>query len=153
MHVLKLKIPPPLVAFVVGVAMWLAAWAAPSCAFVLPSHRILAACIALVGVATGITGVASFRRAGTTVNPMRPERASSLVISGIYSLTRNPMYLGLLLVLLAWAVFLSNAIAFIALPAFILYMNRFQIGPEETALASVFGPEFAAYKSRVRRWL
>jgi protein-S-isoprenylcysteine O-methyltransferase Ste14 len=153
MHVLKLKIPPPLVALVVGVAMWFAAQAAPSCAFILPAHRVLAACVALVGVATSIIGVASFRRAGTSVNPMRPEKATSLVISGIYNLTRNPMYLGLLLVLLAWAVFLSNALAFIALPAFILYMNRFQIGPEETALASVFGPAFAAYKSRVRRWL
>lgn len=153
MHVLKLKIPPPLVALVMGVVMWLAAQAAPSCAFTLPAHRILAACASLLGVATSIAGVASFRRAGTTVNPMRPEKASSLVISGIYKVTRNPMYLGLLLVMLAWAVFLSNALAFIALPAFVLYMNRFQIGPEETALASVFGPEFAAYKSRVRRWL
>jgi protein-S-isoprenylcysteine O-methyltransferase Ste14 len=153
MHVLKLKIPPPLVALVAALAMWFAARAAPSCTFMLPAQRILAACVAVVGVATSIIGVASFRRAGTTVNPMRPEKASSLVISGIYKLTRNPMYLGLLLVLLAWAVFLSNAVAFIALPAFVLYMNRFQIGPEETALASVFGQEFAAYKSRVRRWL
>jgi len=84
---------------------------------------------------------------------MRPEKASSLVSSGIYKLTRNPMYLGLLLVLLAWAVFLSNALPFIFLPAFIIYINQFQIGPEEIALSSAFGQEFEAYKSRVRRWL
>ena len=68
-------------------------------------------------------------------------------------MTRNPMYLGFLLVLLGWAIYLSNVLAFLLLPAFILYMNRFQIYPEEKALASLFGEEFASYKSRVRRWL
>ena len=63
------------------------------------------------------------------------------------------MYLGLLLVLLGWAIHLSNALAVLLLPALILYMNRFQIVPEERALATRFGQEFAAYKSRVRRWL
>jgi protein-S-isoprenylcysteine O-methyltransferase Ste14 len=75
------------------------------------------------------------------------------VRSGVYSFTRNPMYLGFLLVLVGWATFLSNALAFLILPAFILYMNRFQIEPEERALASLFAEEFVAYKSRVRRWL
>src|SRR5947207_447658 len=104
--------------------MWLVAREAPTFAFVLPARPILAGSIALAGIATSIVGVASFRRAGTTLNPMRPEKASSLVTSGIFRLTRNPMYLGLLLVLLAWAVFLSNALAFIFLPAFVLYMNQ-----------------------------
>jgi protein-S-isoprenylcysteine O-methyltransferase Ste14 len=153
MHILKLKIPPPVVALLTGVLMWLATRAAANCAFMMPARRTLAACIALAGVATAILGVLSFRRAGTTVNPMNPERASSLVTSGIYRLTRNPMYLGLLLGLIAWSVFLSNALAFLFLPAFILYLNRFQIAPEEAALARVFGQEFVDYKSRVRRWL
>ena len=153
MQILKLKIPPPVVALLMAALMWLVARAAPTFAFVLPARQILAGCIALAGIATSIVGVASFRRAGTTVNPMRPEKASSLVTSGIFKVTRNPMYLGLLLVLLAWAVFLSNALAFILLPAFIFYMNRFQIGPEEIALFSAFGQEFIAYKSRVRRWI
>jgi protein-S-isoprenylcysteine O-methyltransferase Ste14 len=153
MHALSLKVPPPIVAFLMAVMMWLIARAAPSFAFMLPAHRALAGCVALTGVVISMTGVASFRRARTTVNPLRPEKASSLVVSGIYKLTRNPMYLGLLLVLVAWAVYLSNAPAFILLPAFILYMNRFQIGPEEDALSSLFGPEFAKYKARVRRWL
>jgi protein-S-isoprenylcysteine O-methyltransferase Ste14 len=153
MQFLKLKIPPPVVALTTGVLMWLAAWAAPTCAFMMPARRVLAACIALAAVSIAILGVVSFRRAGTTVNPMQPEKASSLVTSGIYRLTRNPMYLGLLLGLIAWAVFLSNALAFLFLPAFILYLNRFQIAPEEAALSRVFGQEFVAYKSRVRRWL
>jgi protein-S-isoprenylcysteine O-methyltransferase Ste14 len=100
-----------------------------------------------------VLGVASFKRAKTTINPMKPESSSSLVISGIYKLSRNPMYLGFLLVLVGWAVLLSNALAFVFVPAFIFYMNRFQIDPEEKALAGKFGQEFLDYKSRVRRWL
>jgi protein-S-isoprenylcysteine O-methyltransferase Ste14 len=119
----------------------------------MPARRILAGCLALAGVSIAILGVLSFRRAGTTVNPMQPEKASSLVTSGIYRVTRNPMYLGLLLGLIAWAVFLSNVLAFLFLPAFILYLNRFQIGPEEAALTRLFGQEFVHYQSHVRRWL
>jgi protein-S-isoprenylcysteine O-methyltransferase Ste14 len=84
---------------------------------------------------------------------MDPASSSSLVLSGIYKFSRNPMYLGFLLALFGWAVFLSNALAFVFLPAFIFYMNRFQIEPEEKALAGKFGQEFVDYKSRVRRWL
>jgi protein-S-isoprenylcysteine O-methyltransferase Ste14 len=84
---------------------------------------------------------------------MKPESSSSLVVSGIYRWSRNPMYLGFLLGLLGWAIFLSNVLAFLFLPVFILYMNRFQIEPEEKALAVLFGKQFAAYKSRVRQWL
>jgi protein-S-isoprenylcysteine O-methyltransferase Ste14 len=153
MHFLKLKIPPPVVAFFIGVLMWLVARAAPTFAFELPAHRVIAGSVALAGVLTAVMGVVSFRRAGTTVNPMRPEKSSSLVISGIYKLTRNPMYLGLFLGLLGWGLFLSNALGFIFLPVFILYMNHFQIVPEEIALSSAFRQEFVAYKSRVRRWL
>jgi protein-S-isoprenylcysteine O-methyltransferase Ste14 len=153
MDALKLKIPPPVVAITMAALMWLIARAVPTLWFALPARRGLTACVALAGVSTALAGVAAFRRARTTVNPLRPERASSLVVSGIYRITRNPMYVGLLLVLVAWALFLSNALAVIMLPAFILYMTHFQIRPEEAALTSAFGPAFTTYKSRVRRWL
>ena len=153
MDALKLKIPPPIVALAMGALMWLIARVTPTLTFALPARRALAACVALAGVSTAIAGIVAFRRARTTVNPLRPEKASSLVVFGIYKITRNPMYLGLLLVLLAWALILSNALAFIMLPAFILYMNCLQIGPEEIALASAFGDAFTQYKRRVRRWL
>jgi len=84
---------------------------------------------------------------------MTPQSASALVVSGIYRFTRNPMYVGFLFVLLGWAVWLSNGLSFLFLPAFVLYMNRFQIQPEERALHARFGQEFVAYTSRVRRWL
>jgi protein-S-isoprenylcysteine O-methyltransferase Ste14 len=84
---------------------------------------------------------------------MRPDQATSLVASGVFAHTRNPMYLGLLFGLTGWAVYRSNAVAFLFLPAFVAYINRFQIVPEERVLTSLFGQEFASYKSRVRRWL
>ena len=153
MDALKLKIPPPVVALTMAALMWLIARATPTLSFALPARAVLAACVALAGVWSALAGIAAFRRVGTTVSPLRPEKASSLVVCGVYRFTRNPMYLGLLLVLIAWALILSNALALIILPAFILYMNRFQIGPEEAALAAAFGPDFTTYKSRVRRWL
>jgi protein-S-isoprenylcysteine O-methyltransferase Ste14 len=76
-----------------------------------------------------------------------------MVRSGIYRHTRNPMYLGMLLVLAAWAVWLASPAAFAVLPVFLLYLNRYQIEPEERILAGLFGGEFDAYRRSVRRWL
>ena len=84
---------------------------------------------------------------------MKPEGTSSLVTSGIYRFTRNPMYVGLLFVLIAWAVFLSTPWLVIGPFVFVLYMNRFQIEPEERVLFRLFGTAFATYKGAVRRWL
>ena len=84
---------------------------------------------------------------------MKPDSTSSLVISGIYKYTRNPMYLGFVLVLLGWAAFLSNLAALALLPAFVLYINRFQIIPEEHVLTSLFPDAYPAYRARVRRWI
>jgi protein-S-isoprenylcysteine O-methyltransferase Ste14 len=153
MRVLELKVPPAAVVVFTAALMWLASWALPSFGFVFPAHGLFAVSFAGAGLVTSALGVVSFMRARTTVNPMRPGSSTCLVRSGVYTFTRNPMYLGFLLVLIGWAIFLSNALAFLLLPAFILYMNRFQIEPEERALASLFAQEFVAYKSRVRRWL
>ncbi len=84
---------------------------------------------------------------------MKPEAASTLVCSGVYRVTRNPMYLGLLLVLTGWAVHLSCAWTLIGPLAFKLYIDRFQIAPEERALSGKFGADYSAYATRVRRWL
>ena len=107
----------------------------------------------VVGICLAIAGVKSFARAKTTVNPTTPAATSALVVTGVYRFTRNPMYLGMLLVLLGWAVYLANAIAFLLVPVFLLYISRFQIVPEERVLQEKFGAVFATYKARVRRWL
>ncbi len=153
MRFLELKVPPPVVALFMAGLSWLTSAALPSLGFVLPHRSALALGSVVAGVGVALLGVASFRRARTTVNPLKPENSSALVRSGIYRYTRNPMYLGLLLVLFGWASFLANPLAFVFLAAFILYLNRFQIEPEERVLASKFGQEFTAYRTSVRRWL
>ena len=150
---LELKVPPVAVVLVMGALMWLAARALPMLGFEFRARGQFAAGLAIAGAVMAAAGVVSFRRAKTTVNPMEPASSSALVVSGIYKLTRNPMYLGFLLILLGWATFLSNVVAFLVLAAYVFYMNRFQIEPEERALAALFGEAFAAYRSMVRRWL
>jgi protein-S-isoprenylcysteine O-methyltransferase Ste14 len=119
-----------------------------------PSGRIAAAlALAALGVAFSVSGALAFARAKTTKNPMKPQAATSLVVAGVYKITRNPMYLGLSLLLLAWAVFLWSAWALLGPIIFVGYISRFQIAPEERVLASLFGSEYSAYKAKVRRWL
>ena len=153
MHILELKVPPPGVMLVTAGVMWFASKTVPALEFALPAREVFAVLFAAAGLATSAMGIVSFVRAKTTVNPMQPDKASSLVVSGIFAHSRNPMYLGLLLILVGWAWYLSNVLAFLLLPGFVLYMNRFQIEPEERALSTLFGQAFVAYKSRVRRWI
>ncbi len=150
---LDTKVPPPAVAVASAAIIWGISRFAPRVA--LPSEIRWAVCLALVvaGVALAVSGVVSFRHARTTVLPTRPEEASSLVSTGIYRFTRNPMYLGLLMILIAWAVFLSSAWALLGAAGFVLYISRFQIAPEERALSKLFGSEYARYQAGVRRWL
>jgi protein-S-isoprenylcysteine O-methyltransferase Ste14 len=109
--------------------------------------------IALAGAALTGAGLLSFRHARTTVNPMKPQSAASLVRSGVYSISRNPMYLGLLVVLFAWAAYLSTVWALLGPLVYVLYINRFQIAPEERILSAKFGASYAEYKARVRQWI
>ena len=150
---LELKIPPPAVAAAIAVAMWGTSRLAPL--LQIPSALRLgtSGAVLLVGIVFSVGGVLAFRRARTTLNPTKPEQASSLVRSGVYRVTRNPMYVGLLCILFAWAVFLSSGWALIGPVAFVIYIGRFQIAPEERALAKLFGSEFTDYQAKVRRWL
>jgi protein-S-isoprenylcysteine O-methyltransferase Ste14 len=150
---LGLKLPPVALGAIVAALMWCASWATPAFDFRLPASLLSSVSLALLGAVICLSGVVAFRRAKTTVNPMRPDSTSSLVVSGIYNYTRNPMYLGFLLVLLGWAIFLSNFVALTLLPAFVMYMDRFQIAPEERVLAALFADEYPAYHARVRRWI
>ena len=152
MHTLELRIPPLALVLIAACAMALIAYCVPV-GLAIPAPALFACAIAFTGAVIAIAGVVAFRRHKTTVNPFTPECSSSLVASGIYRYTRNPMYLGFLLLLVGWAALLSNLVALALLPAFIAYMNRFQIQPEERALQQHFGAEFQAYMHRVRRWV
>jgi protein-S-isoprenylcysteine O-methyltransferase Ste14 len=153
MRFLELKIPPPVLAVAIGGLMWLVSRSSPRFAILFPSRIGFFIGLAAAGILSAVLGAVTFRRAGTTLNPTKPQATSSLVTSGVYTFTRNPMYLGLLLLLTGWAIFLSNALACALLPVFVIYMNFFQIRPEERALTSLFGKEFAQYKMQARRWL
>ena len=149
---LEHKIPPPVVGLLTGAAMW-GIGKITTATLAVPDPVFAAAIVATVGIAFDIAGLVSFHRAKTTVNPLRPEKATSLVSSGVYRITRNPMYVGMLFLLIAWAIYLNSPWTLLGPLAFVLFMNRFQIGPEEKALEILFGEEFSKYKSRVRRWL
>jgi protein-S-isoprenylcysteine O-methyltransferase Ste14 len=153
MHRLELKIPPVAVFLVFVALMWAIARALPAAALPVPAARIVAAVLATAGVALGVAGILAFRRHGTTVHPVHPHKASAIVSEGVYRYTRNPMYLGLALFLLAWAVWLGNFVSVACVPVFIAYMTRFQIRPEEHALLTKFGPDFRHYMESVRRWI
>ena len=131
--------------------MWLIAF--PALDFALPGRAVVAAVFFIAALVTGLPAVLGFRRAKTTVNPLNPEASTALVTSGVFRWTRNPMYLAMLLVLLAWACIVSNWAALAMLPLFVAYLNRFQIAPEERALQARFGTEFESYRRKVRRWL
>ncbi|HEX4984823.1 MAG TPA: isoprenylcysteine carboxylmethyltransferase family protein [Burkholderiales bacterium] len=153
MHALELKIPPPAVAFLAGLAMWAASRPGPSIELPLAVRIAVFVAIALLGGAMALAGDIAFRRARTTINPFRPQNASALVTSGVYRYTRNPMYLGLTLVLAGWAAFLCSAWALLGPVAFVAYIRRFQIAPEERILSGKFGAAYAEYMARVRRWV
>lgn len=150
---LELKIPPPVVTLLVGTAMWAAArglaqWTTP-----LPARGFVAGALGLVGIVLVAACAWQFRRAGTTVDPMHPQKASALVDTGLYRFSRNPIYLGDALVLVGWAWWLGNVASFAGIVVFVAYLNRFQIEPEERALRAAFGSAFDAYRERVRRWI
>ena len=149
----ELRIPPLLVGLVIAGAMLGVAHFAPGLSFTLAGSSAIAVALATLGVALAFAGVIAFRDKRTTVNPLNPGSCSSVVSGGVYRFSRNPMYLGFLLALAGWAVYLSNAGAILLLPAFVAYMTQYQIKPEERALLAKFGSEFAQYMSRVRRWL
>ena len=153
MKALETKAPPVAQFLVVAAGMWLIAKYVPALSADMPGRKILVVLFFCLSALVAIPAIAGFRSAGTTVDPRYPDKASRLVVGGVYRYSRNPMYLGLLLLLIAWAVYLSNLLALAGLPAFVLGMNRLQIRPEEEAMAARFGDEYRAYRESVRRWI
>lgn len=150
---LETRIPPPVVMLLLAAGMWAFAARVTVLGFDLPSETAIAAVVAVAGLLLNLWPKRLFGRAATTVNPMRPGNTTCLVTTGLYRFTRNPMYLGHALMLLGWGLHLGDAIALFAVPAHMLYITRFQIQPEERVLSARFPRAYAAYRTRVRRWL
>lgn len=153
MNSLELAIPPPIVTLVTALIMWLFSLMLPALTLGPISNVFGLIVIGLAGLGIGLAGIIAFQRAQTTADPRKPDAASKLVTSSIYRLTRNPMYLGILLLLIAWAMFLDNALSLLFAFAFVPYIQRYQIRPEERSLQEKFGNEFIAYKEKVRTWI
>ena len=147
------KIPPPVIGALVAAGMWAVAEVGPQFDLALLAKYIVAGALVVVGLAFDLLGLIAFRASRTTINPLRPERSTALVTGGVYRVTRNPMYVGMALLLLAWAVYLSSLLSLAGPLVFVLYIARFQIQPEERALQAIFGDDFARYAACVRRWL
>lgn len=150
---MKHKIPPPIILLLSGIAAWFVAKSAYAFSVDIPYALVLAMVFAAVGFYIAGTALRQFNSAATTVNPLQPSEASSLVDTGIFARTRNPMYLGLLLVLSGWVVWLQSAGNLLVLVLFVLYINELQIKPEEAALRKLFGQAYVDYCGRVRRWI
>lgn len=150
---MPLLIPPPLVVVLFAGLMWQLAEHLPFGHFAFPLQRPLAGLVLLAGLGLMAAAAWTLFRARTTVNPLRPERASHLVTHGVFARSRNPIYLGDALILAALALGFGNWCNFLLLPLFVAFIGRFQIRPEERALERLFGAEYRAYCARVRRWL
>lgn len=147
------RVPPPIIVLVTGAAMaaldrW---W--PIADAVAPGRWGLVAIAAVAGIAIIAAAIRRFNDAQTTVNPLEPSKATRLVSVGIYRYTRNPMYVGLALLLVAWALWLGSASAWFGPLAFVLLIDRVQIAAEEAALERLFGAEYRTYRASVGRWL
>lgn len=146
-------ISPPVAFGLAILGMWLMKRYIPSGHYSLPYQSAAAAALVVIGVLAVICSLRLFARAGTTPNPMAPGNATELVTSGVYRVSRNPMYLGDAIMLLGVAVWFGSWFAFVWLGAFILYIDRLQIRAEEAALTARFGDRYARYQREVRRWL
>jgi len=150
---LDAKLPPPLVMLLCGAAAWAAARALPALIVPLPGRGALAIAVFALGLAIELIAAARFFRARTTVSPLSPQKATTLVTGGLNRISRNPMYVGQALLLAGWALWLAHALAPLGAVAYVLWITRFQILPEERALAARFGEDYAAYRARTPRWL
>ena len=145
---LDTKIPPPIVTLIILTLIYL---------FDLKEYNlntnVISVVILFIGIIFIISAVVQFVNRKTTVNPTKPYKTTSLVITGAYKITRNPMYLGMLLIIISFAFYKASIISLILIPFFIFYINKFQIEPEEFEMRKKFGKEYEDYCKKVDRWI
>ncbi|SDS27402.1 Protein-S-isoprenylcysteine O-methyltransferase Ste14 [Maribacter dokdonensis] len=149
---MELKVPPVIVFLCFGSIMYLLDLVLPIGYFDFFGRLMLAKFLVGIGMVIALLALIQFKLAKTTVDPTKPDKVQSLVVSGVFKFSRNPMYLALLLILLALGIFLGNAFNTLVAAGFVAYMNRFQIIPEEQILLNKFGRSFKDYCILTRRW-
>lgn len=150
---MKPRIPPPFIVLLAAACMWTLDRWLPIRPWLAPPWNRVAVVPAAVGVAIIAAAMVRFRQAQTTVDPLNPSEASHLVTDGVYRMSRNPMYLGLTLLLIGWSLWLGSASPWVIPPLFVLVISVVQIIPEEQALGRLFGEPYADYRRRVGRWI
>jgi protein-S-isoprenylcysteine O-methyltransferase Ste14 len=150
---MQLRIPPPLVMLLAAALMWALHRWLPLGHLIATPWNYFAVLPAAIGRAITVAAGVRFRRARTTFDPLKPRAASCLVTDGVFRVSRNPMYLGLVLLLIAWAVWLGTVSPWLVPPLFVILISVTQIVPEEEALEEVFGETYLAYRRSVRRWI
>ncbi|WP_289036531.1 isoprenylcysteine carboxylmethyltransferase family protein [uncultured Roseibium sp.] len=153
MNWLKTRIPPPVWLLASGFLIWLVARQFPGRTLHFEGQMLLSVLLGAVGIAVELTSVGVFLKRKTTVNPLSPNKAKVFVNQGLYRYSRNPMYLGMSLLLLAWIIFLGAFLGLIFLAGFMFVLTELQIKPEEKALEAKFGEAYRTYRKKVRRWI
>jgi protein-S-isoprenylcysteine O-methyltransferase Ste14 len=152
-HVLELKVPPAVVFLFFALTFWSIDTWFPVFDVYIPFRVALVAFLTGTAVLIGSWSVWLFYRKGTTVHPHRPQETERLITSGPYKHSRNPMYLALSMVLIAWAIYLTDLLSLMLMPGFFAYITRFQIIPEERQMEEKFGEVFEDYAEKTPRWL
>ena len=150
---LALKVPPPVVLLVFGILMWFVGSRVPGGRIEFDNQLAAAISVGILGLIINVNAILGFRRAKTTVNPLDPGKATELVVGGVFRLSRNPMYLGILVVLIGWTIWIGSFYNLALLALFVYYITEFQIRPEEEVLMPLFGEAYADYCLKVRRWI
>ena len=148
---IKTKFPPPLVALTSGFLIKYTKSIFPN--IEIKNKIIFGSFMITSGLIIILSAIILFKKYKTTITPLKPSKATKLIVNGVYKFSRNPMYLGLLLVLIGVSIMLNPIGGIFFIPLFILYLNYFQIIPEENAMIQLFEGEFLKYKRNVRRWI
>ena len=148
---MKNKIPPPIVTFFFGLCIYFLQEYFPE--FNLEFLTILSYIFYFAGLTILVLAVRLFKKQNTTVNPIKIENASSLVTSGIFKYSRNPMYFGMIMILFGLALMFNLIGGILFTLLFAIYITKYQIRPEEEVMERLFGEDFLKYKNSVRMWL
>lgn len=152
---MKATIPPPIVFLICAVFMWLINASIPTVHFDFRYQNILFWIVLITGLALLVAASTNIFKRKTTIHPNRKalSQATSLVTTGPFRYTRNPIYLGMAIMLVAWLIFLANVLTVVGVIFFVMFITEYQIKPEEEALVKIFGEEYLRYKRSVRRWI
>lgn len=153
MKKLELLIPPPVVALISVFLIWIISLIFPGLSFDFIGRRFVVLALLIIGGMFGLGGILQFERKQTTMNPAKPQNSRILITKGIYAVSRNPMYMGILWGLIAYIIYLGNILSVLGAIFFVFYITEYQIKPEEKELHKKFGRLYRAYTKKVRRWI